>query len=59
MARTCSIPKSPTSPPIVSDGATQVLFRKDGIKLPVGSGALVRVNIGFDQGAPKGGKKKK
>lgn len=40
-------------------GATQVLFRKDNIKLPVGSGALVRVNIGFDQGAPAKGKKKK
>jgi hypothetical protein len=39
--------------------ATQALFRKDGIRLPVGSGALVRVNVGFDQGAPKGGKKKK
>jgi hypothetical protein len=44
---------------VSSTAATQVLFRKDGIKLPVGSGALVRVNIGFDQGAPKGGKKKK
>jgi hypothetical protein len=41
------------------NGATQVLFRKDGIKLPVGSGALVRVNIGFDQGAPAKGKGKK
>jgi hypothetical protein len=40
------------------NGATQVLFRKDGIKLPVGSGALVRVNIGFDQGAPAKGKGK-
>ncbi|WP_207903494.1 hypothetical protein [Rhizobium azibense] len=30
--------------------AAQVLFRKDGFKLPVGSGALVRVNVGFDQG---------
>ncbi|UWU16529.1 hypothetical protein N2599_02820 [Rhizobium sullae] len=30
--------------------AAQVLFRKDGFKLPVGSGALVRINIGFDQG---------
>ncbi|KRB49990.1 hypothetical protein ASE04_15490 [Rhizobium sp. Root708] len=47
-------------PAEVSAGAaTQVLFRKDGIKMPVGSGALVRVNIGFDQGAPKGVKKKK
>ncbi|OAV56946.1 hypothetical protein A6U98_03355 [Rhizobium sp. WYCCWR10014] len=27
---------------------TQVIFRKDGITMPVGSGALVRVNIGFD-----------
>ncbi|WP_194273789.1 MULTISPECIES: hypothetical protein [Rhizobium] len=44
---------------VSSSAATQVLFRKDGIKLPVGSGALVRVNIGFDQGAPKGMKKKK
>jgi hypothetical protein len=43
-----------------SEAASQVLFRKDGIKLPVGSGALVRVNIGFDQGQPpKGSKKKK
>lgn len=41
------------------NGATQVLFRKDGIKLPVGSGSLVRVNIGFDQGAPVKGKGKK
>jgi hypothetical protein len=41
------------------NGATQVLFRKDGIKLPVGSGSLVRVNIGFDQGAPGKGKNKK
>jgi len=40
-------------------GATQVLFRKDDIKLPVGSGALVRVNVGFDQGAPAKGKGKK
>jgi hypothetical protein len=47
-------------PAEISPGAaTQVLFRKDGIKLPVGSGSLVRVNIGFDQGAPKGVKKKK
>ena len=38
--------------------ATQALFRHDGFKLPVGSGALVRVNIGFDQGnAPKAKKK--
>jgi hypothetical protein len=44
---------------VSSTAATQVLFRKDGIRLPVGSGALVRVNIGFDQGAPKGSKKKK
>ncbi len=44
---------------IPAGAATQILFRKDGIKLPVGSGALVRVNIGFDQGAPKGSKKKK
>jgi len=42
----------------VGSGATQALFRKDGIKLPVGSGALVRVNIGFDQG-PVSTKKKK
>ncbi|MBX4902379.1 hypothetical protein HJA83_13710 [Rhizobium bangladeshense] len=27
---------------------TQVIFRKEGIKMPVGAGALVRVNIGFD-----------
>ncbi|RUM06719.1 hypothetical protein [Rhizobium chutanense] len=27
---------------------TQVIFRKDGIKMPVGAGALVRVNVGFD-----------
>jgi hypothetical protein len=38
--------------------AAQVLFRHDGFKLPVGSGSLVRVNIGFDQGnAPKTKKK--
>ncbi|KQV68144.1 hypothetical protein ASC90_10875 [Rhizobium sp. Root1220] len=43
---------------VSSDVATQVLFRKDGIKLPVGSGGLVRVNIGFDQGLPAKGKKK-
>ncbi|WP_183860737.1 MULTISPECIES: hypothetical protein [Rhizobium] len=42
----------------VGQNATQALFRKDGIKLPVGSGALVRVNIGFDQG-PVSTKKKK
>ncbi|WP_028747861.1 hypothetical protein [Rhizobium mesoamericanum] len=42
----------------VGSGATQALFRKDGIKLPVGSGGLVRVNIGFDQG-PVSTKKKK
>ncbi|CCM74710.1 conserved exported hypothetical protein [Rhizobium mesoamericanum STM3625] len=42
----------------VGSGATQALFRKDGIKLPVGSGGLVRVNIGFDQG-PVSAKKKK
>ncbi|WP_183901150.1 hypothetical protein [Rhizobium metallidurans] len=41
------------------NGATQVLFRKDGIRLPVGSGSLVRVNVGFDQGAPAKGKGKK
>lgn len=46
-------------PADMTSGATQVLFRKDGIKLPVGSGALVRVNIGFDQGAPAKGKGKK
>ncbi len=45
-------------PVAVGAGATQVLFRKDGIKLPVGSGSLVRVNIGFDQG-PVSTKKKK
>ncbi|WP_198928669.1 hypothetical protein [Rhizobium sp. AC44/96] len=44
---------------VSADAATQVLFRKDGVKMPVGSGSLVRVNIGFDQGAPKGAKKKK
>ena len=27
---------------------TQVIFRKEGIKMPVGAGALVRVNVGFD-----------
>ncbi|NMN72092.1 hypothetical protein AF71_00039310 [Rhizobium sp. 57MFTsu3.2] len=42
----------------VGSGATQALFRKDGIKLPVGSGSMVRVNIGFDQG-PVSTKKKK
>ena len=42
----------------VGSGATQALFRKDGIKLPVGSGSMVRVNIGFDQG-PVSMKKKK
>ncbi len=40
-------------------GSAQVLFRKDGIKLPLGSGALVRVNVGFDQGAPAKTKTKK
>jgi hypothetical protein len=39
----------PASIPPGSPG-TQVLFRKDGIKMPVGSGSLTRVNIGFDQG---------
>lgn len=38
--------------------ATQALFRHDGFKLPVGSGALVRVNIGFDQGNTPKTKKK-
>lgn len=38
--------------------ATQVLFRHDGFKLPVGSGSLVRVNIGFDQGNTVKPKKK-
>ncbi len=37
--------------------ATQVLFRQDGFKLPVGSGSLVRVNIGFDQGPAAKAKK--
>ncbi|WP_312862092.1 hypothetical protein [Rhizobium sp. P32RR-XVIII] len=37
--------------------AAQVLFRQDGFKLPVGSGALVRVNIGFDQGPAAKNKK--
>ncbi|MFS8145381.1 hypothetical protein [Rhizobium sp. R635] len=41
------VTKFPTEIPQGSPG-TQVIFRKDGIKLPVGSGALVRVNIGFD-----------
>jgi hypothetical protein len=49
---TAQIPAGQTS--------TQVLFRHDGFKLPVGSGSLVRVNIGFDQGnAPKTKKKAK
>jgi len=41
------VTKFPTEIP---QGATsaQVIFRKDGIKMPVGSGSLVRVNIGFD-----------
>lgn len=34
-------------------GSAQVVFRKEGIKMPIGSGALVRVNIGFDQGPAK------
>ncbi|MGR9244926.1 hypothetical protein [Rhizobium leguminosarum] len=41
------VTKFPTEIPPGAPG-TQVIFRKDGIKLPVGSGALVRVNIGFD-----------
>lgn len=41
------VTKFPTEIPPGSPG-TQVIFRKEGIKLPVGSGALVRVNIGFD-----------
>ncbi len=37
--------------------ATQVIFRHEGVKMPVGSGALVRVNVGFDnQPAKNGGK---
>lgn len=47
----------PTQIPAGS-AATQVVFRKEGVKMPIGSGALVRVNIGFDQGpAKKTGKK--
>jgi len=47
-----SVPFTAQIPP--GQTSTQVLFRHDGFKLPVGSGALVRVNIGFDQGnAPK------
>ncbi|NKK72668.1 hypothetical protein GFM13_20260 [Rhizobium leguminosarum bv. viciae] len=41
------VTKFPTEIPPGAPG-TQVIFRKDGIKMPVGSGALVRVNIGFD-----------
>ncbi|EJC82914.1 hypothetical protein Rleg4DRAFT_4644 [Rhizobium leguminosarum bv. trifolii WSM2297] len=41
------VTKFPTEIPAGAPG-TQVIFRKDGIKMPVGSGALVRVNIGFD-----------
>jgi len=37
----------PTQIPPGAPGA-QVIFRKDGIKMPAGAGALVRVNIGFD-----------
>ncbi|MBB4443906.1 MULTISPECIES: hypothetical protein [Rhizobium] len=41
------VTKFPTEIPAGAPG-TQVIFRKDGITMPVGSGALVRVNIGFD-----------
>ncbi|ARM87322.1 hypothetical protein RHEC894_CH00981 [Rhizobium sp. CIAT894] len=41
------VTKFPTEIPAGAPG-TQVIFRKDGIKMPVGAGALVRVNIGFD-----------
>ncbi|WP_190241360.1 hypothetical protein [Rhizobium sp. N122] len=41
------VTKFPTEIPAGAPG-TQVIFRKDGIKMPVGSGALVRVNVGFD-----------
>ncbi|WP_190233776.1 hypothetical protein [Rhizobium sp. R339] len=41
------VTKFPTEIPQGAASA-QVIFRKEGIKLPVGSGALVRVNIGFD-----------
>ncbi|MGR9343731.1 hypothetical protein ACU8NW_03775 [Rhizobium leguminosarum] len=41
------VTKFPTEIPPGTPGA-QVIFRKDGIKMPVGSGALVRVNVGFD-----------
>ncbi len=41
------VTKFPTEIPPGAPG-TQVIFRKDGITMPVGSGALVRVNIGFD-----------
>jgi hypothetical protein len=41
------VTKFPTEIPPGAPG-TQVIFRKDGITMPVGSGSLVRVNIGFD-----------
>ncbi|HWT60099.1 MAG TPA: hypothetical protein VN284_19850 [Rhizobium sp.] len=41
------VTKFPTEIPAGAPG-TQVIFRKDGIKMPVGAGALVRVNVGFD-----------
>nr|WP_210314535.1 hypothetical protein [Rhizobium lentis] len=41
------VTKFPTEIPAGAPG-TQVIFRKEGIKMPVGAGALVRVNIGFD-----------
>ncbi|EJB03857.1 hypothetical protein FHX14_004780 [Rhizobium sp. BK619] len=46
------VTKFPTEIPAGAPG-TQVIFRKDGIKMPVGAGALVRVNIGFDTQAAK------
>jgi hypothetical protein len=39
--------------------ATQVIFRHEGIKMPVGSGALVRVNVGFDTQPSKNAKNSK
>lgn len=39
--------------------ATQVIFRHEGIKMPVGSGALVRVNVGFDNQPAKNVKNSK
>nr|WP_205919236.1 hypothetical protein [Rhizobium binae] len=41
------VTKFPTEIPAGAPG-TQVIFRKEGIKMPAGAGALVRVNVGFD-----------